>query len=209
MREHAAQVVWRCGGCRETFFSTTDACPKDLCKLMKSSTRQAAVDKFLDRIREQLPKSVSTFEATASGERPQTLTSALVCRILLSPHKRTHRGLISDEWVLDSESGNTCCQEVEDGLLKANHLVLDESMQEESADPLPPIINALPAITNTSIDEPMEEETTDLLPPIIPTLPATDTPALTLSPPPSPPSTPSRTCARTPWWSPPLSRHLN
>ena len=40
MRENAAEVVWRCGGCRETFFSTTDACPKDLCKLMKSSTRQ-------------------------------------------------------------------------------------------------------------------------------------------------------------------------
>ena len=70
MRENATELVWRCGGCRETFCATTDSCPKELCKAMLSSTLKAARDKFLARVREQLPKAVFSFEQTASGERP-------------------------------------------------------------------------------------------------------------------------------------------
>ena len=105
--EASNRVTWSCGGCKQTYRSTTTECRQTDCQGLTSRMKSEVVKRTLEAIRLDILKQVLPYDPTAVGP-PHILSPVKLAEVILSPHDRELSGLMTSAWDTNPSSSLLC-----------------------------------------------------------------------------------------------------
>jgi hypothetical protein len=90
-------VTWSCGGCKQSYRSTTTECKQEDCRGLTSRLKSEVIKMTLEAIRQDILLQVLPYDQSALVP-PNILSTVKLAEVLLSPHDRELSGLMASAW---------------------------------------------------------------------------------------------------------------